>query len=72
MGQNGGMQIHLNGDLRQIASGTTLGSLLDSEGLAGRRVAIELNGEIIPRGQHSAQALEEGDRVEIVHALGGG
>jgi sulfur carrier protein len=72
MRQNGGMQIHLNGKPRQIESGTTLISLLDAEGLAGRRVAIELNGEIIPRSRHAEQSLEDGDRVEIVHALGGG
>lgn len=66
------MQIHLNGELRQVASGTSLALLLDTEALAGRRVAIELNGEIIPRGRHAERSLEEGDRVEIVHALGGG
>ncbi len=72
MRQNGGMQIHLNGELRQIATGTTLALLVDAEGLAGRRVALELNGEIIPHARHAEQSLEEGDRVEIVHALGGG
>lgn len=72
MGQNGGMEIHLNGELRQFATDTTLGSLVAAEGLADRRVAIELNGEIVPRSQHAERSLEQGDRVEIVHALGGG
>ncbi len=72
LGQNGGMKIHLNSELRQVESGTTLALLLDAEGLAGRRVAVEVNGEIIPRGRHAQQSLEDGDRVEIVHALGGG
>ncbi len=66
------MQIHLNGALRQVGPNTTLESLLDVEGLAERRVAVELNGEIVPRSQHATQALADGDRVEIVHALGGG
>ena len=47
-------------------------ALLDSEGLAGRRVAVEVNGEIVPRGQHAGRVLGAGDVVEIVHALGGG
>ncbi len=72
MRQNGGMQIHLNGELRQVASGTTLALLIEAEALAHMRVAIELNGAIIPRSRHAEQALVDGDRVEIVHALGGG
>ena len=66
------MDIKLNGQPRQVDSTSTLASLLRDEGLAERRVAIELNGEIIPRGRHASQMLHEGDRVEIVHALGGG
>ena len=54
------------------AAACRLGQQLRDEGLAERRVAIELNGEISPRSQHASQALQEGDRVEIVHALGGG
>jgi sulfur carrier protein len=66
------MDIHLNGEPRRIDANTTLGALLQVEGLAGRRVAIELNGEIVPRGEHDVRELHKGDRVEIVHALGGG
>ena len=72
MRQNGRMQILLNGEPRHVEAGTTLDALVEAEGLAGRRVAIELNGEIVPRSRHSGQALAEGDRMEIVHALGGG
>ena len=50
----------------------TLAALLESEGLAGRRIAVEVNGEIVPRGRHGEHMLHEGDRIEIVHALGGG
>ena len=66
------MEIVLNGEPRAIDAGTTLAGLLEAEGLAGRRVAAEVNGEIVPRGRHARHALAEGDRVEIVHALGGG
>ncbi len=66
------MDIVINGEPRSIAAGTTLQALLEAEGLAGRRVAVEVNGEIVPRGRHAGHALAAGDRVEIVHALGGG
>jgi sulfur carrier protein len=66
------MEIVLNGTPRAVADHTTLTGLLEAEGLAGRRVAVEINGDIIPRGAHTARTLAEGDRVEIVHALGGG
>ncbi len=66
------MDIHLNGEPRHIAPDSTVAALLRDEGLAERRVAVEVNGEIIPRSRHAAHALAEGDRVEIVHALGGG
>ena len=66
------MQITLNGDARHIQPASTIATLLADEGLAERRVAVEVNGTIVPRGRHPAHALAEGDRVEIVHALGGG
>jgi len=66
------MQIVLNGEPRTVAAGTVLAGLLEAEGLAGRRVAVEINGDIVPRGAHAGRALADGDRVEIVHALGGG
>lgn len=66
------MDITLNGEPRQLAAQITLTQLLEQEGLAGRRVAVEVNGQIVPRGSHASHVLEAGDRVEIVHALGGG
>ncbi|MFZ7095761.1 sulfur carrier protein ThiS [Luteimonas dalianensis] len=66
------MEIVLNGDSLTIQDGATVAGLLDSQGLAGRRVAVEVNGEIVPRGRHGEHALAAGDKVEIVHALGGG
>ena len=66
------MDILLNGQTRTLATGATIANLLEAEGLAGRRVAVEVNGDIVPRGAHATHALAEGDRVEVVHALGGG
>ncbi len=66
------MDILLNGEPRAIAAHTTIAQLLQSEGLGERRVAVEVNGEIVPRGRHGERVLAEGDRIEIVHALGGG
>ena len=66
------MDIQLNGEARACAPGTTIATLLQSEGLAERRVAVEINGEIVPRSRHAERQLDAGDIVEIVHALGGG
>ncbi len=66
------MDIELNGQPKRIDSGASIVVLLETEGLGERRVAVEVNGEIIPRSLHATHALAEGDRVEIVHALGGG
>lgn len=66
------MDIQLNGDALSLENAATVLDLLQQQGLAGRRVAVEINGEIVPRGRHADTRLEDGDRVEIVHALGGG
>ena len=71
-GDNRGMDIQLNGDALAVADGATVRVLLEQQGLGERRVAVEVNGEIVPRGRHAAHVLQAGDRVEIVHALGGG
>ena len=55
-----------------VPAGCTVAGLLEREGLAGRRVAVEVNREIVPRGAHATRVLSAGDRVEVVHALGGG
>lgn len=66
------MNIQINGEARSLSGPISLQALLDSEGLAERRVAVEVNGEIVPRSRHGEQLLQQGDIVEIVHALGGG
>jgi sulfur carrier protein len=70
--ENVSMDIRLNGELRTLDPGASIADLLRLEGLADRRVAVEVNGAIVPRSTHAAHALAEGDRVEVVHALGGG
>lgn len=72
LGQNGRMNIQLNGQTRQLPAPQTVIELLAAEGLAERRVAVEVNAQIVPRSQHGNYQLKEGDVVEIVHALGGG
>lgn len=66
------MDIVLNGDTVTLGEAPTILDLLQARDLAERRVAVEVNGEIVPRGRHATHALHDGDRVEIVHALGGG
>ena len=66
------MKIVLNGREQDVASNATLADLVAAAGLAGQRVAIEVNREIVPRGDHAARVLAPGDRVEVVHAIGGG
>ena len=66
------MQIVLNGETRTLEPGTTLAALVASLGLGGRRMAVEVNEEVIPRSEYADHVLGDGDRVEIVHAVGGG
>ena len=66
------MDILLNGEPRTVAADCRIADLLQLEGMGARRVAVEVNGVIVPRGAHAGHVLQGGDRVEIVHALGGG
>jgi len=65
------VKIVLNGEEREFTA-TTLTALIDEIGLDGRKVAVERNLEIVPRSQYLATALGDGDRLEIVHFVGGG
>jgi sulfur carrier protein len=67
-----GMEIVLNGSPRPVPAGCSVAGLLREAGYGECRVAVEVNGEIVPRSAHEARALAAGDRVEIVQALGGG
>jgi sulfur carrier protein len=66
------MQIQLNGEAKNISEQTTVADLLALLELAGRRIAVELNQDIVPKSQHGQVYLQAGDVVEIVHAIGGG
>jgi sulfur carrier protein len=66
------MQIIVNGKPTQVADRISAAELIESLGLGQRRLALEVNGEIVPRSQHASHDLASGDRVEIVHAVGGG
>jgi sulfur carrier protein len=66
------MQITLNGHPHDCGQGTTVTQLLHQAGYGDRRVAVEVNQEIVPRSQHDGHELRAGDHVEIVHAIGGG
>jgi sulfur carrier protein len=66
------MRIFLNGEPRDCAAATTVAALLEATGCPDRRVAVEVNREIVPRSRHAQHVLDEDDRVEIVQAMGGG
>ena len=66
------MVIILNGEEKTVADDTTAATLVEQLGLAGRRIAMEVNREIVPRSTFESHALNNGDTVEIVHAIGGG
>ena len=66
------MQVSVNGEPRTLAEGFTVAELLRALELGDRRVAVEVNQDIVPRSEHAQHVLREGDRVEVVHAIGGG
>lgn len=66
------MRLRINGEDREVAEGLTVEGLVASLGLAGRRVAIEHNREILPAATWASRALADGDELEIVHFVGGG
>ncbi len=66
------MQISLNGQILDLKAPISLADLLEQQGYAQRRVAVEVNRSIVPKSRHAQHLIGEGDKVEIVHALGGG
>jgi sulfur carrier protein len=66
------IEIQLNGAVRRLESPLSVAELLVCEGLTGKRVAVERNGAIVPKGLHSSTPVEAGDQFEIVVAVGGG
>ncbi len=66
------MKVYVNGDSLEFAENTVLQEVIEQLGLTGKRIAVELNKEILPFDQYTTQVLHDQDRVEIVHAIGGG
>lgn len=69
---SGAIPIHLNGAVRDLPAACRIADLLEALGYAGKRVAVELNGHIVPKSHYGSVGLEADDRVEIVVAVGGG
>lgn len=66
------LELTINGEPRQFPEALTVSGLIEQLGYAGKRIAIERNGEIVPKSQHGSTSLASGDVLEIVVAVGGG
>ena len=66
------MRVIVNGEPSEIRDNSSVADLLDSLGIGRERVAVEVNLDIVPKARHDAHLLSEGDRIEIVHFVGGG
>jgi len=66
------MQVTINGEPREVPDGLSVSALVDLVGLGGRRLAVEVNDELVPRSRFGEHRLSLGDRIEIVQAIGGG
>lgn len=64
--------VSINGEPRQLHANTTVAVLIEEMGLTGKRIALERNGEIVPRSTFAVRQLLENDKLEIVVAVGGG
>jgi thiamine biosynthesis protein ThiS len=69
---NGGKQISVNGDPHEVPEGCTLERLLAILEMQDRKVAVAINRGIVPRAYRAAHVIEDGDRIEILEAVGGG
>ncbi len=66
------MQIYVNGTPKEVGDGLRVAELIELEQLGGKRIAIEVNEELVPRSRFAEHTLAAGDRVEVVAAIGGG
>jgi sulfur carrier protein len=66
------INVSINGTTRQLPDSTGVAALIEEMGLTGKRIALERNGEIVPRSLFAAQQLADGDKLEVVVAVGGG
>ena len=67
-----GPRIHVNGDEQALVAGTTVASLIERLALPRGRVAVERNGDVVPRAAWAETTLTDGDRLEVVTFVGGG
>ena len=66
------LRVQINGEIRNVTDHSTLNDLVDELSLAPARIAVELNGEVVRRNKWTETVLSEGDRLEVVHFVGGG
>jgi sulfur carrier protein len=66
------MNVTINGEQQTLAAETSIDRLIEQLGLQGKRLAVEVNLEIVPRSDYDRRVLAEGDAIEIVQAIGGG
>jgi sulfur carrier protein len=66
------INISINGAPRQLPDSTSVAALIEEMGLTGKRIALERNGEIVPRSRFPVQQLADDDKLEVVVAVGGG
>ena len=66
------MHVVINGEAQTLTAGLTIADLISQLGLNQRRIAVELNREIVARERYGERALRDGDQIEIVHFVGGG
>jgi len=64
--------VSINGASRQLSDSTNVATLIEEMALTGKRIALERNGEIVPRSRFATQQLADGDKLEVVVAVGGG
>lgn len=65
-------EVILNGVPTPFSAGCTIEELVQKQNLGNRRIAVELNAEVVPRSRYAEVRLRPGDRIELVHAIGGG
>ncbi len=71
-GYNCIMHLHINGETKIVQEVFTVAQLVDTLGLAQKKIAIEVNRQIIPSSNYAKTMLKENDTIEIIHAVGGG
>ena len=66
------LSIRVNGEARTVRAEASVADLIELLGLSGRKLAVAVNRDVVPRGQHALRGLASGDHIEILEAVGGG